>query len=149
MNKSNKARKHSSLLLEDLLNEVTPLEMEQTKNKMLVSNRIENLIREKGWNKSQFAAKIGKNPSEVTKWLSGTQNFTIDILTEIALELGVDIQSLIGVKQDQLIYRKTMVVKSTSEPSAINLKTPYPKGQGLQRDSIFSIRGVKPAKSDY
>lgn len=26
--------------------------------------------------KKQFADKMGKNPSEITKWLSGTHNFT-------------------------------------------------------------------------
>ena len=37
---------------------------------------------------------MGKQPFEITKWLSGTQNFTVDILTAIALTLGVEIADL-------------------------------------------------------
>ena len=79
MNKINKARKYNSSKLQELLDEVSPLEMEQTKIKMQLAARIEDIMRAKGWNKSQFAAKMGKNPSEITKWMSGTQNFTVDI----------------------------------------------------------------------
>lgn len=75
MKKVTKARKYNSSKLKELLDEVTPLEMEQTKNKMQLAARIEDLMRAKGWNKSQFAEKVGKHPSEITKWLSGTQNY--------------------------------------------------------------------------
>ncbi len=96
MNKVTKARKYNSSKLQELLDEVTPLEMEQTKNKMQLAARIEDFMGAKGWNKSQFAEKVGKNPSEITKWLSGTQNFTVDVLTEIASTLGVELTALFG-----------------------------------------------------
>jgi len=63
MNKITKARKYTRSKLQELLEEVTPLEMEQTKTKMQLAARIEDLMRAKGWNKSQFAQKVGKNPS--------------------------------------------------------------------------------------
>lgn len=96
MNKAtNKARKYSSLKLTELLNEVTPVEMEQTKIKMQLATRIEDCMRSKGWSKSEFADRVGKHPSEITKWFSGTQNFTIEVLTEIAFALGVEVTSLL------------------------------------------------------
>lgn len=124
MNKTTKARKYSSSKLQELLDEVTPLEMEQTKVKMQLAARIEDLMRAKGWNKSQFAEKVGKNPSEITKWFSGSQNFTIDVLTEIAFALGVELTSLFGKKQVQVIYRKEFVVKSVAPQPTIILTTP-------------------------
>lgn len=60
MNKATKARKHNSPKLKDLLDEVTPLEMEQAKVKMQLAARIEDFMKIKGWNKSQFAEKVGK-----------------------------------------------------------------------------------------
>jgi antitoxin component HigA of HigAB toxin-antitoxin module len=44
---------------------------------MAVSNRIYNLMQEKGLSKSEFARAIGKRPCEITKWLSGQHNFTL------------------------------------------------------------------------
>jgi len=124
MNKTTKARKYSSSKLQELLDEITSLEMEQTKVKMQLAARIEDLMRAKGWNKSQFAEKVGKNPSEITKWFSGSQNFTIDVLTEIAFALGVELTTLFGKKQVQVIYRKEFVVKSVAPQPTIILTTP-------------------------
>jgi len=66
MSKTTKARKYNSDALQELLDEITPVEMEQTKVKMQLAARIEDFVRAKGWSKSQFAEKVGKNPSEIT-----------------------------------------------------------------------------------
>lgn len=124
MNKTTKARKYHSSKLQELLDEITPLEMEQTKIKMQLAVRIEDLMKSKGWNKSQFAEKVGKNPSEITKWLSGTQNFTTDVLTEIAFALGVELTALFGKKTSQVIYRKEFVVKSVAQQPTLIMITP-------------------------
>jgi ribosome-binding protein aMBF1 (putative translation factor) len=67
MSKSTKARKYNSPALQELFDEITPVEMEQTKVKMQLAARIEDPMRAKGWSKSQFAENVGKNPSEITK----------------------------------------------------------------------------------
>ncbi|MDF7820846.1 helix-turn-helix transcriptional regulator [Runella sp. MFBS21] len=123
MNKETKARTYNSSRLQELLDEVDPKEMEKTKVKMQLAARIEDLMRAKGWNKSQFAEHTGKNPSEITKWLSGTHNFTIDILTEIALTLDVELMTLLGAPiSNQVVYQKKIEVKVVVQP--IVLLTP-------------------------
>jgi transcriptional regulator with XRE-family HTH domain len=146
MNKTTKARKYSSAKLQELLDEVTPLEMKQTKVKMQLAARIEDFMITKGWNNSQFAEKVGKNPSEITKWFSGTQNFTIDVLTEIASALGIELTALFGKKQDQVIYRKEIVVKSVAPKPMIIIATP--KSQSLDVSS-FCLSTVQGNKSAY
>lgn len=128
MNKITKARKYNSSKLQELLDEVSPLEMEQTKTKMKLAARIEDYMRAKGWNKSQFAEKVGKNPSEITKWLSGTQNFTVDVLTEIASTFDIELTALFGKHLIPVVYRKEIVVNSVATPTAIKLITPYEHG---------------------
>jgi transcriptional regulator with XRE-family HTH domain len=128
MNKITKARKYNSSILQELLDEVSPLEMEQTKTKMKLAARIEDYMRAKGWNKSQFAEKVGKNPSEITKWLSGTQNFTVDVLTEIASTFDIELTALFGQHPIPVVYRKEIVVNSVATPTAIKLITPYEHG---------------------
>jgi ribosome-binding protein aMBF1 (putative translation factor) len=138
MTKSTKARKYNSSTLQELFLEITPLEMEQTKTKMQLSARMEELMRSNGWNKSQFAEKVGKNPSEITKWFSGTQNFTIDVLTEIAFALGVDISTLFDKKQVQVVYRKEIVVKSVVAQPTIPFATPMGQVVDNHRNHLFS-----------
>jgi transcriptional regulator with XRE-family HTH domain len=128
MNKITKARKYNSSKLQELLDEVSPLEMEQTKTKMKLAARIEDYMRAKGWNKSQFAEKVGKNPSEITKWLSGTQNFTVDVLTEIASTFDIELTALFGQHPIPVVYRKEIVINSVATPTAIKLITPYEHG---------------------
>lgn len=125
MKTTNKARKYKSPLIDELLEETTPIEMEQSKSKMQIAAKIEDLMTERGWSKSQFSGMVGKNPSEITKWLSGTQNFTIDILIEIALAFKVNITELFTNKKEQVIYRGKIAVKSSGKAAEINLSTPY------------------------
>lgn len=44
-----------------------------------------------GMTGAQLARKMGKSPSEISKWLSGTHNFTGDSLVEISMAIGVEI----------------------------------------------------------
>lgn len=41
---------------------------------MAVSNRIYDLMTQKGLSKAEFARSLGKRPCEITKWLSGQHN---------------------------------------------------------------------------
>lgn len=50
--------------------------------------RINQLLREKGITKKELAEKMGKNPSEISKWLSGEHNFTLRSLAKLSAELG-------------------------------------------------------------
>lgn len=149
MNRTTKARKYNSSKLQELLDEVTPLEMEQTKVKMQLAARIEDFMRAKGWNKSQFAEKVGKNPSEITKWFSGTQNFTTDVLTEIASALGVELTALFGKKQVQVIYRKEIVVKSVVTQPTIIMTTPMSQGIDVYGYCLLASQGNKSQFTKY
>lgn len=54
-----------------------------------ISNRIYDLMNEKGLSKSEFARAIGRRPCEITKWLSGQHNFTVKTLALISTFFGV------------------------------------------------------------
>ncbi len=88
------ARKYSSPVIKQLLSKISPVEKKQTYTKMTIAARLDDLIKGRGWSKTVFAEKVNKNPSEITKWLSGTQNFTIDTLAEIAFALNMPIAEL-------------------------------------------------------
>lgn len=87
--KKRSTRNYTSPVGQQLLAEVTPREHAQILNQMRMAVRIADAIDAKGWSKSEFAAAIGKAPSEVSRWLSGTHNFTLDTLSDIEVVLGV------------------------------------------------------------
>jgi ribosome-binding protein aMBF1 (putative translation factor) len=79
--------------LNSLFSEITPEEQAKTDAKMLLAVKIAEAMKEKGWSKKRLMQEIGKtNQSEITRWLSGTQNFTVDTL--IDLERVLDIKLL-------------------------------------------------------
>ncbi len=55
---------------------------------MAVSNRIYDLMTQKGLSKAEFARAIGKRPCEITKWLSGQHNFTLSTLAMLSSFFG-------------------------------------------------------------
>lgn len=55
---------------------------------MAVSNRIFELMTQRGLSKAEFARSIGKRPCEITKWLSGQHNFTLATLGMLSSFFG-------------------------------------------------------------
>lgn len=70
--------------LDKLLLEITPEEQAITDAKMQLAAKIADAMFAKGWNKTELMRAIGKrNPSEITRWLSGTHNFTVETLIDL------------------------------------------------------------------
>ncbi|WP_010662951.1 helix-turn-helix domain-containing protein [Marinilabilia salmonicolor] len=84
-------KNQNSNILSDILSEITPEEQERTNKRMLLAARIDDVRRIKGWNKKAFAEIMGQQPSVITKWLSGTHNFTTDTLFELEEKLGINL----------------------------------------------------------
>ena len=62
---------------------VTEVDME-----MAISNKIYELMTQKGLTKAEFARSIGKRPCEITKWLSGQHNFTLATISMLSSFFG-------------------------------------------------------------
>ncbi|MFN0190209.1 MAG: multiprotein-bridging factor 1 family protein [Bacteroidia bacterium] len=56
--------------------------------------RINQLLREKGWTQANLAEKMGKKPSEISRWLSGDHNLTLRSISKLEVELEGDIISI-------------------------------------------------------
>lgn len=62
---------------------------EKVASRMRLAIKIADAIEQSGMSKKEFASKLGKQPSEISKWLSGTHNFTIDTLNDISSVLNI------------------------------------------------------------
>jgi transcriptional regulator with XRE-family HTH domain len=100
-------------VLKNLFEEMKEIEKVQVETKLNLAQALENLLKNKGISKSEFAAKLGKSPSEISKWMSGKHNFTIDTLMEIAHALKVDLMELLKHKPEPLIKTKITVHRKT------------------------------------
>jgi transcriptional regulator with XRE-family HTH domain len=79
-------------LLSELLGNITPEEQAKTDKKMILATKIANAIKAKGLNKSEFTTLMGKDhQSEISRWLSGTHNFTTDTLLDIEQVLSIQL----------------------------------------------------------
>ncbi|MCC5906730.1 MAG: helix-turn-helix transcriptional regulator [Balneolaceae bacterium] len=107
-------------LLNELLESITPEEQAKTDKKMILATKIANAIKAKGLKKYEFAEILGKQPSEISKWLSGTHNFTIDTLMDIERILSV--QLLDTGNWDSLEkYKKVEIKRRTSSATIYRL----------------------------
>ena len=53
-----------------------------------IVDRIHEILKEKGLKQKDLALRLEKNESEISKWMRGTHNFTIDTLVSIENVLG-------------------------------------------------------------
>lgn len=111
---------NSNNLIEELLNSISPEESLRIENRMLMAAKIDDAIKAKGWKKKDLMKALGKtNQSEVTKWLSGTHNFTQDLLTDLGRVLDVNFLNLEKpVTDKEVISKKYIITVNTTAPKA-------------------------------
>jgi len=130
----NNRTSYNSKVLDDLLSEITSEELSRTEKRMLLAARIDDAIKIKNWKKRDFAKAIGKKPSEISKWLSGTHNFTADTLFDIERILDIHLFKL-ECKPD--ITYKTYLYSVTNIPSQFS------------QQNWLSLMSNKLSKSSY
>lgn len=135
---------HSSDVLDQILDSITPEEQEQVDYKMKMSAKIYMGLKAKGWKSLDLANALGlKSPSLVSKWLSGTHNFTIDTLVDIQRVLGIN---LLNVEADQPTVKLAVNFTVTVKPASLRKDVCLPLQRviddagGLQATEIEVIK---------
>lgn len=80
--------KRTAKSLYEILGPIPDSLQKETDLSFQISDRIYELMQERGLSKKQFADALGKRPCEVTKWLSGQHNFTIATLGVLSSFFG-------------------------------------------------------------
>ena len=86
--KTIKTRKATSTLGQ-MTSEVNPVQLAKMRNRMLIAAKIADAMQAQHLNQKQFAKLMGRTESEISDWLSGDRNFTIDTLFDIGQALGI------------------------------------------------------------
>lgn len=53
-----------------------------------IADKIDKILQRKGMTQKEFAKRMNKTEAEVSRWLSGTHNFTLKTLAKITFVLG-------------------------------------------------------------
>lgn len=61
----------------------------------LIVDRIHVILEERGLRQKDLATMLGKKESEISKWMRGTHNFTIETISSIENALGVPILQVV------------------------------------------------------
>ena len=87
----NKARKIRLDFLDEIRNDTSLQMSEQISKRMKLAAQIDNVLISRGLTNQEFAFMMGKKPSEITRWQSGTHNFTTETLWEIERVLKIQL----------------------------------------------------------
>lgn len=75
-------------IMDEIRATMTPEMKIQTELSVGIANHIYSILEARGLTQKEFAAQIGKTETEVSRWLSGTHNFTLSTIAKISSVLG-------------------------------------------------------------
>ena len=90
-------------MLDKWLEEHGDPEIEQFIEKNLaIVQKVHKALEAKGWSKAEFAEAMGKNPSEISKWLSGMHNLTLKSMVKMERVLDIDLFNIELNKENRI-----------------------------------------------
>lgn len=90
-----------SSILEERRASVKPVIRDSVALSFRIVDRIHEVLQSKGLRQKDLALKLGKSEAEISKWMRGTHNFTIDTL--VSIEHALD-ASIIEVSHNPIPY---------------------------------------------
>ena len=87
----NRARKHTGVLISSIKESIPEKTKENISKRMGLAAQIDDALQKRGFTNQEFAFMMGKKPSEISRWLSGTHNFTTETLWEIERVLNIQL----------------------------------------------------------
>lgn len=71
-------------------------------------NKIFEILQKQGKTQRDLANLLGKNESEISKWMQGTHNFTLKSIAKIESVLGENLFEVL--KEDEVVVKKQVAV---------------------------------------
>lgn len=82
----------SNNMISDWLDENGNPEIDSFIEKNLaITEKVRIEMEKKGWKSQDLAKAMEKNPSEVSKWLTGMHNLTLKSIVKMEIALGIDL----------------------------------------------------------
>lgn len=78
-----------SKIFEECYSDIPPAQKLEGELSYCIAEKIYAALQEKGMTQKDFARQLGKRESEISKWLSGRHNFTLQTLALISTALEI------------------------------------------------------------
>lgn len=127
----------SPLSIFEELEQDSNINYEKTATRMRIAIQIDDAIKAMGMSQIEFAQKLGQRPSVISKWLSGTHNFTSDTLTEISNALNINIAIS---KEEGVSYMSDLEVYADFIQSCSTIVTAhYKTSKRTKQENYYSV----------
>ncbi len=108
-----KVKTKSSSILERMMGKRDEKALNRTRARMLVAAKIAEAAQNKGLTQKKLAAFVNKTESEVSEYLSGERNMTIDAIADFEYALGI---TILNVARPRVINMK--VIEESAQVSS-------------------------------
>jgi len=85
---------NAAKLFDQIVSETPPQMKKQLDMSFAIADKLDATLKERGMTQKEFAKMIGHSEAEVSRWLSGTHNFTLSTLANISVTLGINILTI-------------------------------------------------------
>lgn len=120
-------------MITDWLDQYGNPEIEKFIEKNLaITEKVRIAMEQKGWKSQDLAKTMDKNPSEVSKWLTGMHNLTLKSIIKMEIALSIDLVHTEPIKEYEYVFLG--VIESQKQLSE-KAKT-YEKTTEIQEYSI-------------
>ena len=120
----------SSKIIQELRSKITPENERFISKNLDISREVYSILKDKNLTQKDFANKLGKKESEVSKWLSGLHNLTLKSIIKMETILDTDI--IITPQKAKLQYE---VIKYV--PFIVNVNSEKEDKAIEQEESVF------------
>lgn len=140
----NKPKRQTSAAIQQLQLSRSAAAFEKTKKQMMLAAKIQDAIKEKRLNNSRFALLMDQHPSVISKWLSGTHNFTSDTLFDIEEVLGISLVVVTEPKPKVIVKEYSAVVMGSSSVKYEHLRNTGNTRFGPAHNISFTAKPLAP-----
>lgn len=138
-------RRRPSATLTKIISSISDEDKRRTRDRMLIAVKIADALEAKNLSQKAFAKLMGKNESEISEWLSGNRNFTVDTLSDISNCLGIHLLPTSDMRTKRIstvaTHRKVNKKRSPSPyiMSGCNIFTSFAGKWSISDNNTFVI----------
>jgi transcriptional regulator with XRE-family HTH domain len=110
-------KKDRNKVIERLRNKIRPENRIFIRKNLAISEQVQYILEQKGWTQKDLARKMGKHESEVSKWLTGLHNLTLQSIS--LMEAVLDAEIIITPLDTDNNYREQKYKKHSVESLVI------------------------------
>lgn len=113
-----KKRRTPSENLTKIMESIDEDQLRRTRDRMHVAIKIADALKARQISQKAFAKLMGRSESEISEWLSGNRNFTIDTLSDIKKQLNIDLLNTTSMLTSA-VSRERAKIKITKEKASV------------------------------